>query len=87
MEATIISKCLELTRLVKDQNISFDIRINLESIHFRMTSEENKSINSCKKSPSQQKRDELRMKKFVDAKSLTKAPTTVLKSGEPKAKE
>ena len=85
MEATIISKCLELTRLLKDQNTSFDIRIQLDSSQLRMTSEVKKSIKS--KSPSQQKRDEQRMKKFVETKSLDKAPTTDVKSGEPKPKE
>ena len=55
MEATIISKCLELTRLLKDQNTSFDIRIQLDSSQLRMTSEVKKSIKS--KSPSQQKRE------------------------------
>ena len=85
MDATIISKCLELTRLLKDQNTSFDIRIKLESSHLRMTSEVKKSIKT--KSTSQQKRDELRMKKFVETKSLEKAPTTDVKSGDSKPKE
>ena len=85
MEATILTKCLELTKLLKDQKTSFDIKIKLESSNIRMTSEENKGIKLCKKSPSQLKRDEVRMKKFVDSKSQTKAPTTSLMSGEPKS--
>ena len=87
MEATILTKCLELTKLLKDQKTSFDIKIKLESSNIRMTSEENKGIKLCKKSPSQLKRDEVRMKKFVDSKSQTKAPTTSLMSGESKPKE
>ena len=50
-------------------------------------SEEYKSINPCKKSPSQLKRDEERKQKFIESKSKAEAPTTGFKAGESKPKE
>ena len=52
-----------------------------------MTSEENRSIKSCKKSPSQLKRDALRKQQFIESKSQTEAPTSDEKAGEPNTKQ
>ena len=52
-----------------------------------MTSEESRSINSCKKSPSQLKRDAQRKQQFIDSKSQTEAPTSDEKAGEPNPKQ
>ena len=87
MESTIISKCLELTKLVKDQNKCFEIKKKLECSHIRLTSEEKQSIKPCKKSPSQLKRHKERKQKFVDIKSKEEAPTTEMNAGKPSATE
>ena len=87
MESTIISKCLELTKLLKDQNKCFEIKIKLECSHIRLTSEEKQSIKPCKKSPSQLKRDKERKQKFVDIKSKEEAPTTEMNAWKPSATE
>ena len=89
MEATILTKCLELTKLLKDQNRCFDITIKLESSNIRMTSEEKKSMNKVKKSPSQLNRDKCRKQRFIDSKSEAEVPSTDIKSDtqEPKQKD
>ena len=52
-----------------------------------MTSEEKQSNKSCKKSPSQLKRDKERKLKFFDNKSKAEAPTTETKAGKTSATE
>ena len=52
-----------------------------------MTSEESKSIKSCKKSPSQLKRDAIRKQQFIDSKNQTEARTSDEKAGEPNPKQ